>query len=127
MANIYTHQRHDHNAVWDIIDSATHIPLAADWPMVDFDQTFRTMTLGIPLASHFQCSFSLVAHQNQYDNHSTIKMPEVQTTIWQKFIKEEELSYNVVFQWWLWCFIAGLFLNPLTFVIILFPEMKKIE
>jgi len=26
-----------------------------------------------------------------------IKTPEVQTTIRQKFIKEEELSYNVVF------------------------------
>jgi len=75
------------------------------------------MTLGVPLAGHFHCSFSSVARRNQYDNHSMIKTPgEVQTTIRQKFIKEEELSYNIVFRWWLWRFIAGLFLNPLTFV-----------
>jgi len=29
MANIYTHQRRDHDAVWDIIDSAAHVPPAA--------------------------------------------------------------------------------------------------
>jgi len=34
----------------------------------------------------------------------------------EKFIKEEDLAYNVVLQWWLWHFIPGLFLNPLTFV-----------
>jgi len=35
----------------------------------------------------------------------------------KKIIKEEDLSYNVVFLWWVWQFIHGLFLNPLTFVL----------
>jgi len=35
----------------------------------------------------------------------------------KKFIKEEDLSYNVVFPRWIWRFIHGLFLNPLTFVL----------
>ena len=74
------------------------------------------MTLGVPLAGHFQCSFSSVAKRNIYNNHATIKTPEVESAIQQKFVKEEELSYNIVFQRWLWRFIQGLFLNPLTFV-----------
>jgi len=40
----------------------------------------------------------------------------VQEAISQKFIKEEDLSYNIVFQHWLWQFIPGIFLNPLMFV-----------
>jgi len=39
----------------------------------------------------------------------------------EKFIKEEDLSYNVVFPHWVWQFIHGIFLNPLTFVL---PKYK---
>jgi len=35
----------------------------------------------------------------------------------EKFIKEEDLSYNMVFPCWIWWFIHGLFLNPITFVL----------
>jgi len=38
------------------------------------------------------------------------------SAICAKFVKEEDLSYNVVFPCWLWHFMFGLFLNPLTFV-----------
>jgi len=116
MGCTYTYQSQDHNAVWNIIDSATHIPLAPSWPAVIFDRAFHTMTLGVPLAGHFQCSFSSIAKPNSYNNHDTIKTLEVEAAIRQKFVKEEELSYNVVFQRWIWCYIASLFLNPLTFV-----------
>jgi len=69
------------------------------------------MTLGVPLAGHFQCSFASVAKRNLYNNHDTIKTPEVEAAVRQKFVKEEELSYNVVFQRWIWRYIAGMFLN----------------
>jgi len=52
---------------------------------------------------------------NLYNNHVTIKSPAVKSTIQAKFIKKEELAYNVVVQWWLWYFIPSLFLNPLAF------------
>jgi len=54
------------------------------------------MTLGVPLAGHFQCSFMSVSARNQYNNHATIKTPEVRQAVLKKFIKEEDLAYNVV-------------------------------
>jgi len=55
---------------------------------------------------------------NLYDNHLTVRTPEVRQAMKTKFVKEEDLSYNMVFQHWLWHFIPGLFLNPLTFVML---------
>jgi len=81
MSHLYTYQGRDHDAVWDIIDSVAHIPQAQNWPSVDFDRTFRAMTLGVPLTGHFQCQFHWVAQQNLYDNHSTIKTPEVREAV----------------------------------------------
>jgi len=116
MANIYTYQNRNIDAIWDIIDSVAHIPPAPGWPSIDFNRTFKAMTLGVPLAGDFSCHYSSVAKRNQYNNHATVKTPAVQDAISQKFIKEEDLSYNIVFQRWLWRFIPGIFLNPLTFV-----------
>ncbi len=97
MSHLYTYQGRDHDMVWDIINSVTHIPQAPNWPSIDFDHTFQAMTLGVPLMGHFQCQFHSVAQRNLYDNHSTIKTPEVCEAVRKKFIKEEDLSYNVVF------------------------------
>ncbi len=117
MLQLYTYQGCNHNAIWDIIKSVTHIPQAPNWPLVDFDQTFWATTLGVPLTSHFQCQFASIAQCNLYDNHLAIKTPEVSNAVHKKFIKEEDLSYNVVFLHWIWQFIHGLFLSPLTFVL----------
>jgi len=116
MARTYTYQGRDNDALWDIIDSVAHIPHAPGWPPINFERTFRAMTLGVPLAGNFRCSFTSVSTRNQYDNHATIKTPDVRQAVLKKFIKEEDLAYNVVLQRWLWRFIPGLFLNPLTFV-----------
>jgi len=35
----------------------------------------------------------------------------------QKIINEEDLSYNIIFQCWLWGFTPGFFINPLTLVL----------
>jgi len=61
MSHLYTYQGCDHDTVWDIIDLVAHIPQAPNWPSVDFDHTFRAMTLGVPLMGHFQCQFHSVA------------------------------------------------------------------
>jgi len=97
MSRLYTYQGRNHDAIWDIIDSVAHIPQAPNWPAIDFERTFCTMTLGVPLTGHFQCHYASVARQNLYDNHSTIKTPDISPNVRKKFIKEEDLSYNVVF------------------------------
>jgi len=116
MAFIYTYQGRDLDAILDIIDSMAHLPHTPGWPMVDFDQAFCAMTLGVPLASQFCCTYTSVQKQNMYDNHPGAKAPNMLSAIHAKFVKEEDLSYNVVFPCWLWHFIFGLFLNLLTFV-----------
>jgi len=117
MAFTYTYQGRDLDAIWDLIDSVAHLPQAPGWPAVDFDRAFRAMTLGVPLAGHFRCSYASVSRRNLYDNHPAAKTPDVLVAIRAKFIKEEDLSYNVIFPRWIWRFIFGLFLNPLTFVL----------
>ncbi len=89
---IYTYQSHDIDATWDLIDSVPHIPPAPVWPTVNFEQSFKAMMFGVPLAGHFSCSFQSVTKQNLYNNHAKVKPPEVASTIQAKFIKEEELT-----------------------------------
>jgi len=60
MSWFYTYQGCDHDAVWDITNSMAHIPQAPNWPTVDFDWTFRAMTLGVLLMGHFQCHYASV-------------------------------------------------------------------
>jgi len=55
------------------------------------------MTLGLPLAGNFACTFTLVAAWHLYNNHLMVHTLEVQHAIKTKFVKEEDLSYNVVF------------------------------
>jgi len=100
MGLLYTFHGREIDVIWDIVNSVTHIPPAPRWPHIDFNRTFKAMTLGVPLTGHFSCSYSLVASRNIYDNHLTVKTPEVDKAIQKKFIKEEDLSYNVIFQQW---------------------------
>jgi len=100
MSQLYTYQGHNHNMIWDIIDSVTHILQAPNWPPFNFDWTFWAMTLGILLTGHFQCHYASITQCNLYNNHLTIKTPEVSDAMQKKFIKEEDLSYNIVFLHW---------------------------
>jgi len=77
MVSVYTYQGCNNDALWDIINSVAHIPHAMGWLPNDFERTFCAMTLGIPLAGHFWCSFASVMKCNQYDNHAMIKTPAV--------------------------------------------------
>jgi len=89
MLQLYTYQGCNHDVIWDIIDSVTHIPQAPNWPPVDFDWTFWAMTLGISLTRHFQCHYTSIAQCNLYNNHSTIKTPEVGNAMQKKLSKKK--------------------------------------
>jgi len=102
MSRLYTYQGCDHDVVWDVIDSVVHIPQADNWPSVNFECTFHAMTFGVPLTGHFQCQFDSIAQQNLYNNYATVKTAEGCKAVQKKFIKEEDLSYNMVFPCWLW-------------------------
>jgi hypothetical protein len=113
---LYTYHGRDWDAIWDIIDSVNHQATAQGYPTIDPDRTLRIFTLGVPLVGRYCCPFEVVSARNMYDNHPTLHLDGALDLVRDKFRKEEELSYNVVFPRWLWRFISGLFLSPLTFV-----------
>jgi len=90
MSRLYTYQGCNHDMIWDIIDPIAHIPQQApNWPPVDFERTFRAMTLGVLLTRHFQCQFASIAQCNLYDNHLTIKTLGVSKTVRKKLSKKK--------------------------------------
>jgi len=89
MGLLYTFCSREIDAIWDIVDSVTHIPLTPGWPHIDFDCTFKAMTLGVLLAGHFSCSYHSLASCNIYDNHCMVKMPEVDKAIQEKSLKKK--------------------------------------
>ena len=113
----YTYEGRDWDSRWDIIDSIADIDPPEDYPPVDSNRAFRVLTMGVPLAGHFCCDFAAASARNLYNNHSTIRNDsDVHNLVREKFRKESELSYSIVFPRWLWRFIAGIFIIPLTFV-----------
>jgi hypothetical protein len=82
---------------------------------VDVDRAYRLATQGAPLAGIFECSFAEAAYRNVYDNHPPLAA--VTAVVLQKLTEEEELSYHVVLPRWLWRFIPGLHISPLSWVV----------
>jgi hypothetical protein len=112
----YTYQDRDWDAIYDIIESVADVALAEGYPKIIFDRALRVMMMGISLAGNYCCSFESVAERNMYDNHRTIDEEVTRVLIRKKFCKEEAHSYNIVSPRWIWRFIYGLFLCPLTFM-----------
>ena len=114
----YTYEGRDWDSRWDIVDSIAQVDPPSGYPPIDSDRAFRVLTLGVPLAGNYCCDFAAVNARNLYDNHPTIRTDtNVRNLVREKFRKESELSYSLVFPRWIWRFIFGLFLVPLTFVL----------
>ena len=113
---LYTYQGRDWDAAWDIVDLVRHLTPPAGYPSIDPDRALRIFTLGVPLVGSYRCPFKVMSARNSYNNHPTLSQEGALDLVRDKFRKEEELSFNVVFPRWLWRFIPGLFLSPLTFV-----------
>ena len=113
---LFTYHGRDWDAIWDIIHSVNHHAPVHGYPAIDPDRTLRIFTMGSPLVGDYKCAFDVVSARNIYNNHPTLQVEGALDLVRDKFRKEEELSYNVVFPRWIWRFVHGLFLSPLTFV-----------
>ena len=111
----YTNDYRDWTSVWQIAEAVKNIPVEPSQPPIDFERAIHVSTSGAPIAGHFQCNFSDVARRERYDNHPS--MSEVTDAVRKKFAKEESRSYQIAFPRFLWAFIYGLFISPITFVI----------
>lgn len=111
----YTNQSRDWPAVFDALDVVRDCPPLPGYPFVDVDRAYRLATQGAPLAGIFECSFAEAAFRNVYDNHPPLAA--VCAVVLQKLTEEEELSYHMVLPRWLWRFIPGLHISPLSWVV----------
>ena len=110
----YTNQFRD----WeDVVQYAEHVRTPQpdpDCPPVDFDRAIAIAVGGAPIQGILQTEFSHVQDRERYDNHRSLH--QVVDSVRQKFAKEESLSYQIAFPRFLWAFIDGLFISPITFV-----------
>jgi hypothetical protein len=108
----YTNSFRDWPKVFDTLDIVRECPPGPGYPLVDVDRAFRLVTQGAPLAGIFECSFASTAARNIYNNHPPLVA--VAAEVLKKLTEEEELSYHIVFPRFVWRFIAGLHLSPLS-------------
>ena len=111
----YTNAHRDWASVFQIADSIRHIPIPPGNPPVDFERAVHLATAGAPIAGDFSCSFEDTQQRVLYNNHPPVQLAldEVRA----KLIKEERLSYQIVFPRFLWHFIHGLFIAPISWVV----------
>jgi hypothetical protein len=110
----YTNEFRDWEAVFDAVDVVRDCPPLPGYPLVDVDRAYRLATQGAPLAGIFECAFSETAFRNLYNNHPPLAA--VCDVVLQKFTEEEELSYHIALPRWLWRFMPGLHLSPLSWI-----------
>jgi hypothetical protein len=90
------------------------IPILPGFPPVDFARAERVCLEGIPLAASHYCSMDALYSRNFYDNHQPLT--NVLDQVRAKFTKEEENSFHLALPRFLFRFIPGLHLSPLTWV-----------
>jgi hypothetical protein len=113
----YTNEDRDWLSTFDIIEAVQQVEPAPGYPPPDFDRASRLAMEGAPLTGHFECKFSSVDQRNKYDNHPGLSNSlEYQDLFVAKLHKEEKLSYQIVFPRFLWRFIEGLCLSPISFI-----------
>jgi hypothetical protein len=111
----YTDAHRDWSSSFAIIAAAADTPIPPELPPVDFDRAFRLATEGAPIAGRFSCTRSSLAERNIYEHHPTLDNEKA--AVWTKLAKEEALSYQIILPRFLWRFIYGLHLSPLTYVV----------
>ena len=90
------------------------MPVPVGSPPVDLESAILISTSGAPIAGHYECNFEDVAREVRYDNHPPLK--KATEAVRKKFEKEESLSYQIARPRFIWAFIYGLFIAPITFV-----------
>ena len=115
MGGEYTYDTHHWDKTFEFLDMFEHhLPPAKD-PVIYLHRARLLSEFGAPLVGHYSCDFTDVQRRNQYDNHKSVHEPSIVELLDKKLAKEESLSYQVVFPRWIWPFIYGLFIAPISF------------
>ena len=114
LADEYTNAYRDWESTIQFAEHIKATPRDSGDPHVDFDRAVHIAVSGAPIQGTFSGTFETTQARERYDNHSSLL--HVQDEVREKFAKEERLSYQIAFPRFLWAFIDGLFIAPITFV-----------
>lgn len=115
LAGEYTNAHRDWSSVFQLADQIAKVPTPVGSPPIDIERAIHISTSGAPIAGLYECSFADLARREKYDNHAPLR--QVTDAVRKKFEKEERLSYQIALPRFLWAFIYGLFISPITFVV----------
>jgi hypothetical protein len=111
----YTNDHRDWKSIAQLADLVSNVPVPKGNPPIDVNSAIHIATSGAPIAGHFECKFEDVAKRERYDNHPPLK--QAINEVRKKLAKEESLSYQIAFPRFIWAFIYGIFIVPITFVV----------
>ena len=111
----YTNEDCDWEQCFAWAKQVADIPPLANYSMNDLPWAIWAMTEGIPLAGKFDCSFQdLVQHSLQNNNNAFIYQAEA--AVWQQLQKKNGKSFHILLLHFTWCFMYGLHLCFMSFV-----------
>ena len=73
------------------------------------------MEYGAPTSAIYLCSRADLIHRNSYDNHASIGAHGL--AVLAKVVSGAVNHFLLVFPWWIWRFIYGMFLSPIGFLL----------
>lgn len=112
----YTYEHRDWPTMLETLERVRTIQPPPGHPTVDIDRAYATCAQGAPLAGHFKCTLQDVVERNRYDNHPTLQ-GEHSTAVRKKLALEEENSFHLILPRFLFLFLPGLHISPLTWVV----------
>ena len=111
----YTNDYWNWSDIFQVVDTMCNVPIPPGHPPIDIKQAIHISICGAPIAGKYECKFDDVTWRERYNNHPSLhdNLPAVR----KKFEKEESQSYQIALPHFLWAFIFGLFISPITFVV----------
>mgnify|MGYP005694889421 CR=1 FL=1 len=111
----YCHEHIPLQPVRDAVAQIRHRPRPPGYPIVDYDRALHIMEHGAPVSAAYSCSREDVRRRNLYDNHSGVR--HVAADVETKIIGGCNNHFLLVLPRWIYCFIYGLFLSPIGYVL----------
>jgi hypothetical protein len=105
----YTDEHRDWAATFATLETVRDCPPRPDYPIPDFERTFRACTEGVPLRGNYVSDFNSCVTRNQAPLSADLLKNTVDVD--ETLRKEEKLSYHILLPRFLWRFFAGIFIS----------------
>lgn len=105
----YTDEHRDWHDTFAKLESVRNCPPPDNFPLPDYERTFRACTEGVPLKAKYTSDYDSAALRNCSPLSQDLVQNEKDVD--ETLRKEEKLCYHILFPRFLWRFFGGLFLS----------------